>query len=65
MKKEGDKGPADGRVWRYKGAWEEWDISGIGRAAQMSPDQVRKKRYGIFIHQTQKESVPFQSSDNR
>lgn len=28
-------------------------------------EQVRKKRYGIFIHQSQKDSVPFQGSDER
>ncbi|MEO6135608.1 MAG: glucosamine-6-phosphate deaminase [Ginsengibacter sp.] len=52
-------------VWLYKGAWEEWDISEIEMAVPMSPDQVRKKRYGIFIHQSQKDSVPFQGSDSR
>ena len=31
----------------------------------MSPDQVIKKRHGIFIHQSQKDSVPFQGSDDR
>ncbi|MBA2561629.1 MAG: glucosamine-6-phosphate deaminase [Chitinophagaceae bacterium] len=52
-------------IWLYKGAWEEWDISEIEMAVPMSPDQVRKKRYGIFIHQSQKDSVPFQGGDNR
>ncbi|MDP4285570.1 MAG: glucosamine-6-phosphate deaminase [Bacteroidota bacterium] len=55
----------DCRVWLYKGAWEEWDINEIEMAVPMSPDQVRKKRYGIFIHQSQKDSVPFQGSDER
>ena len=31
----------------------------------MSPDQVMKKRFGIFIHQSQKDMVPFQGSDAR
>ncbi|MEO8110418.1 MAG: glucosamine-6-phosphate deaminase [Ginsengibacter sp.] len=65
MKKAGDEWLADCRVWLYKGAWEEWDISEIEMGVPMSPDQVRKKRYGIFIHQSQKDSVPFQGSDNR
>ncbi|MEJ7740478.1 MAG: glucosamine-6-phosphate deaminase [Chitinophagaceae bacterium] len=52
-------------VWLYKGAWQEWDISEIEMAIPMSPDQVMKKRYGIFIHQSQKDMVPFQGSDNR
>ena len=65
MKEAGDEWLADCRVWLYKGAWEEWDITEIEMAVPMSPDQVRKKRYGIFIHQSQKDSVPFQGSDNR
>jgi glucosamine-6-phosphate deaminase len=52
-------------IWLYKGAWEEWDIDEIQMAVPMSPEQVRKKRYGIFIHQSQKDSVPFQGSDER
>jgi len=65
IKKAGDEWLADCRVWMYKGAWEEWDITEIEMAVPMSPDQVRKKRYGIFIHQSQKDSVPFQGSDSR
>jgi glucosamine-6-phosphate deaminase len=52
-------------VWLYKGAWQEWDISEIEMAIPMSPDQVIKKRFGIFIHQSQKDMVPFQGSDAR
>ncbi len=52
-------------VWLYKGAWQEWDITEIEMAIPMSPDQVMKKRYGIFIHQSQKDMVPFQGSDAR
>jgi glucosamine-6-phosphate deaminase len=52
-------------VWLYKGAWQEWDISEIEMAIPMSPDQVVKKRFGIFIHQSQKDMVPFQGSDAR
>jgi len=52
-------------VWLYKGAWQEWDIAEIEMAIPMSPDQVIKKRNGIFIHQSQKDSVPFQGTDSR
>ena len=52
-------------LWLYKGAWQEWDITEIEMAVPMSPDQVVKKRHGIFIHQSQKDSVPFQGSDDR
>ena len=37
----------------------------IDMAVPMSPDQVLQKRNGIFIHQSQKDSVPFQGSDVR
>ena len=52
-------------LWLYKGAWQEWNIEEIEMAIPMSPDQVIKKRYGIFIHQSQKDMVPFQGSDSR
>lgn len=52
-------------IWLYKGAWQEWDISDIEMSIPMSPDQVMKKRHGIFIHQSQKDMVPFQGSDSR
>lgn len=52
-------------LWLYKGAWQEWDISEIEMAIPMSPEQVLKKRFGIFIHQSQKDMVPFQGSDTR
>ena len=52
-------------LWLYKGAWQEWNIEEIEMAVPMSPEQVMKKRYGIFIHQSQKDMVPFQGSDSR
>jgi glucosamine-6-phosphate deaminase len=52
-------------LWLYKGAWQEWNIEEIEMAVPMSPDQVMEKRYGIFIHQSQKDMVPFQGSDSR
>lgn len=52
-------------LWLYKGAWQEWDITEIEMAIPISPEQVMKKRYGIFIHQSQKDMVPFQGSDSR
>ncbi|MES2795945.1 MAG: glucosamine-6-phosphate deaminase [Bacteroidota bacterium] len=52
-------------IWLYKGAWAEWDIDQIEMAVPMSPDQVLKKRYGIFKHQSQKDGVVFQGDDNR
>jgi glucosamine-6-phosphate deaminase len=65
IKQAGDAWIADCWVWLYKGAWQEWDISEIEMAIPMSPDQVLQKRFGIFIHQSQKDMVPFQGSDAR
>ncbi|CAN5533859.1 glucosamine-6-phosphate deaminase [soil metagenome] len=65
IKAAGDDWVKDCWVWLYKGAWQEWDIADIEMAIPMSPDQVMKKRFGIFIHQSQKDSVPFQGSDAR
>lgn len=65
IKAAGDEWINDCWLWLYKGAWQEWDISEIEMAIPMSPDQVLKKRFGIFIHQSQKDMVPFQGSDTR
>ena len=65
MKAAGDEWIADCWLWLYKGAWQEWNIEEIEMAIPMSPDQVLKKRFGIFIHQSQKDMVPFQGSDSR
>lgn len=65
LKQEGTGWIEDCWLWLYKGAWQEWNIEEIEMAVPMSPDQVMKKRYGIFIHQSQKDMVPFQGSDAR
>jgi glucosamine-6-phosphate deaminase len=65
LKKAGESWVSECWVWLYKGAWQEWDVSEIEMAIPMSPDQVLKKRFGIFIHQSQKDMVPFQGSDSR
>jgi len=65
IKKEGDAWIKDCWLWLYKGAWQEWNIEEIEMAIPMSPEQVVRKRHGIFIHQSQKDMVPFQGSDSR
>lgn len=65
IKASGEQWVNDCWLWLYKGAWQEWNIDEIEMAVPMSPDQVLKKRYGIFIHQSQKDMVPFQGSDSR
>lgn len=65
LKDQKEKWINDCWLWLYKGAWQEWNIEEVEMAVPMSPDQVLKKRYGIFIHQSQKDMVPFQGSDSR
>lgn len=65
IKQDGDEWVNDCWLWLYKGAWQEWNIEEIEMAIPMSPDQVLKKRHGIFIHQSQKDMVPFQGNDSR
>lgn len=65
IKNAGDEWVKDCWVWLYKGAWQEWDLDEIEMAIPMSPAQVMKKRFGIFIHQSQKDMVPFQGNDAR
>ena len=65
LKQNGEAWLNDCWLWMYKGAWQEWDITEIEMAIPMSPDQVIQKRNGIFIHQSQKDTVPFLGSDGR
>ncbi len=65
IKDAGDQWINECWLWLYKGAWQDWNIEEIEMAIPMSPDQVMKKRFGIFIHQSQKDMVPFQGSDSR
>lgn len=65
IKADGDEWIKDCWLWLYKGAWQEWHLEEIEMAIPMSPEQVMKKRFGIFIHQSQKDMVPFQGSDSR
>ena len=65
LKADGANWINDCWLWLYKGAWQEWAIEDIEMAVPMSPEQVVQKRNGIFIHQSQKDTVPFQGTDAR
>ena len=52
-------------VWLYRGAWHEWDIPEIEMAVPISPEELLKKRFAIFKHQSQKDGVVFQGEDSR
>lgn len=65
IKTDGDEWINDCWLWLYKGVWQKWNIDEIEMAIPMSPDQVLQKRHGVFIHQSQKDMIPFQGSDAR
>ena len=52
-------------LWMYRGAWHEWAVHEIEMAVPMSPQQLRKKRQAIFMHQSQKDRAPFPGDDSR
>lgn len=52
-------------LWLYRGAWHEWSTHEIEMAVPLSPQQVRKKRQAIFMHQSQKDQPPFPGNDER
>ena len=52
-------------LWMYRGAWHEWAVHEIEMAVPISPQQLRKKRQAIFMHQSQKDRPPFPGDDKR
>ena len=46
-------------VWLYRGAWQEWGPHEVEMAVPLSPDEVMRKRYAIFKHESQKDSALF------
>lgn len=60
-----EKWLTDCRVWLYRGAWQEWDVSDANMAVPLSPEEVYIKREAIFKHQSQKDRPVFPGSDKR
>lgn len=52
-------------VWLYRGAWHEWEVEDIDMAVPISPDELTRKRFSIFKHQSQKDGVVFPGEDPR
>jgi len=46
-------------VWLYRGAWQEWGPDEIEMAVPLSPDEVTRKRFAIFKHESQKDKALF------
>lgn len=56
---------ADCWLWMYRGAWFEFETHEIEMAVPLSPDEVLRKRYAIFKHQSQKDPAVFPGEDQR
>ncbi len=52
-------------LWMYRGAWLEFEIDEIEMAVPLSPQEVLRKRYAIFKHQSQKDPAVFPGEDAR
>lgn len=52
-------------IWLYRGAWQEWDLDQIEMAIPLSPEELMRKRRGIFKHQSQKDAPMFPGADPR
>ncbi|MBB2150334.1 glucosamine-6-phosphate deaminase [Pedobacter gandavensis] len=52
-------------LWLYRGAWLEFDTFEIEMAVPLSPQEVEKKKFAIFKHQSQKDRAVFPGDDAR
>ncbi len=52
-------------LWLYRGAWHEFEIHEIEMAVPLSPQEVLRKRYAIFKHQSQKDIPVYPGDDER
>ncbi len=62
---KGEKWIQECWLWLYRGAWHEWPIDEIEMAVPLSPEELRRKRQAIYMHQSQKDRPPFPGTDER
>lgn len=62
---EGHPWMQDCRLWLYRGAWQEWDLSEMDMIIPFGPRDQAKKRNAIFRHQSQKDKAMFPGHDDR
>lgn len=58
------RGNLQPEVWLYRGAWQEWSPSEIDMVVPLSPDELRRKRFAIFRHESQKDLAMFPGPSN-
>lgn len=52
-------------LWMYRGAWLEFETHEIEMAVPLSPQEVERKKFAIFKHQSQKDKAVFPGDDAR
>jgi glucosamine-6-phosphate deaminase len=52
-------------LWMYRGAWHEFETYEIEMAVPISPQELERKKYAIFKHQSQKDRAVFPGDDSR
>ncbi|WP_316802269.1 glucosamine-6-phosphate deaminase [Pedobacter nototheniae] len=52
-------------LWMYRGAWHEFETHEIEMAVPISPQELERKKYAIFKHQSQKDRAVFPGDDSR
>jgi glucosamine-6-phosphate deaminase len=52
-------------LWMYRGAWHEFETHEIEMAVPLSPQELERKKYAIFKHQSQKDRAVFPGDDSR
>lgn len=52
-------------LWMYRGAWLEFETHEIEMAVPLSPQEVERKKFAIFKHQSQKDRAVFPGDDSR
>lgn len=52
-------------LWMYRGAWLEFETYEIEMAVPLSPQEVERKKFAIFKHQSQKDRAVFPGDDAR
>lgn len=62
---KGESWVKDCWLWMYRGAWHEFETHEIQMAVPLSPQEVERKRFAIFKHQSQKDRPVFPGDDAR
>jgi glucosamine-6-phosphate deaminase len=47
------------QIWLYRGAWQEWQVYEADVLVPLSREDLRRKIFAIFKHQSQKDAAPF------